>query len=315
MKRLAIYAHFGRSPQVLAYVHFFLQKIAGLGFQICFVSNSEISPESETILKKVCERVIVRENVGLDFAMWQRGIAEYDLLQFEELLLTNSSIIGPLQPLAPLWQNPAVADSDFWGLTDNDELKRHLQSYFLVFRKRVLHSKRFMDFWRSVLPYKNKWQVIYSYELGLSNWLEEGGFIGKAVFETKAIISSYHKARASRSFFKKCRDYYLYPNHRKQGRNTTVIFPDLLLQGGMPFVKAALLNESPSPITPPVVFSILKKSGLPAEILEELRGEFPAVNDSAKNRAARSSRCAILEAMLDQLNRNEKGSPQRRSEA
>jgi rhamnosyltransferase len=314
MKRLTIYAHYGRSSQVAGHVLFYLQHLAGMGFQICFVSNSEISPASETNLKKICERVIVRENVGLDFAMWQRGISEYDLLQFDELLLTNSSIIGPLQPLAPLWQNPAVADCDFWGLTDNDELNRHLQSYFLVFRKRVLHSRRFEEFWRSALPYKSKWQVIFSYEIGLSNWLEEGGFTGKVVFETKAIIASYQKARDSRSFFKKCRDYYLYPNRRKQGRNTTVIFPDLLLQRGMPFVKAALLNESSSPMKPPVAFSILEKSGLPVEILEELRQEFPAVTDGAKSRAARASRCAILEATLEQLNSDKRSSPQTRSE-
>jgi hypothetical protein len=66
----------------------------------------------------------------------------------------------------------------------------------------------------------------------------------------------------------------------KLGRNTSVFFPDLLLQRGMPFLKTALLNESPSPIKPPMAFSILEKSGLPAEVLEDLRRQFPAVNKS-----------------------------------
>lgn len=273
--RLAIYAHYGRSPQVAGHVLFYLQHLAQLGLQVCFVSNSEISPASETVLKKICERVIVRENTGVDFAMWQRGMADYDLLQLDELLLTNSSIIGPLQPLAPLWQNPAVADCDFWGLTDNNEFNRHLQSYFLVFRKRVLHSQRFADFWRSVLPYKNKWQMIYGYELGLTNWLEEGGFRGKSIFAWETILSSY---RNGRSFWKKGYDYYLFRTRRGLVRNVSVFLPDMLLQQGMPFLKAALLNDSPSRIQPPAAFSLLEKSGLPAEILEELRRDFPAVN-------------------------------------
>jgi rhamnosyltransferase len=284
MKRLAIYAHYGSSPPVAGHVLFCLRHLAELGFQICFVSNSEISPASEVPLKKFCERIIVRENTGLDFSMWQRGLAAHDLMKFEELLLTNSSIIGPLQPLAPLWQNPAVADCDFWGLTDNDEFKPHLSSYFLVFRQRVLHSPRFQDFWRTVLPYKNKAQVIFSYELGLSGWLEEGGFQWRAVFAQDEVISSY---RHGRSFWERCRDNcrflnHLYRNRELPGRSTTLIYPDQLLQRGMPFLKAALLRESPSRMKPPAAFSILEKSGLPAEILQELRREFPAVNGPAK---------------------------------
>ena len=73
-------------------------------------------------------------------SMWQAGLAEYDLSKVEELLLTNSSIVGPLQPLAPLWQNSSVKQCDFWGLTDNDEFGCHLQTYFMVFRRQVIQA-------------------------------------------------------------------------------------------------------------------------------------------------------------------------------
>jgi lipopolysaccharide biosynthesis protein len=243
------------------------------------VSNSEISPASETALKKNCERVIVRENIGLDFAMWQRGLAEYDWSQFDELLLTNSSIIGPLQPLAPLWARPEIAECDFWGLTDNNELQQHLQSYFLVFRQRVLHSARFRDFWRAVLPYKNKSLVIFSYELGLSNWLEEGGFVSRALFAQKEIIAMY---RRRRGIWRKYHDYYLYLTLRGRSRNVSVIFPHYLLERGMPFLKIALLRESPSFMKPPEAFAVIEKSLLPADAIAELRQEFPLVNGRLK---------------------------------
>jgi lipopolysaccharide biosynthesis protein len=270
--RLTIYAHYGNSAQVAGQVVFYLEQLRGLGFQICFVSNSEISPESENSLKDVCERIIVRENTGLDFAMWQRGMAEYDLRQFDELLLTNSSIIGPLRPLALLWQNPVVAECDFWGLTDNDELGWHLQSYFLVFRKRVLHSARFAEFWRSVLPFKHKPQVIYSYELGLTVWLQEGGFVGKAIFAQKDILATYQNAR---SFWRMCRDYYRCRVYQVSERNVTLVFPDLLLQRGMPFVKTVLLRYVHPRCTPAGALALLQKSGLSSKILDELRREFP----------------------------------------
>jgi lipopolysaccharide biosynthesis protein len=273
MKRLAIYAHYGKSPEVAGHVLFCLQQIAELGFQICFVSNSEVSPGSAGKLKSFCERVLVRENTGLDFGMWQRGLAEYELSQFEELLLANSSVVGPLQPLAPFWQSPAVANADFWGFTDNDEFKPHLSSYFLVFRRRVLHSERFCEFWRAFLPYQDKWQVIFSYELGLSQWLEEGGFKGRAVFPQTEIIAAY---RSSRGWWGKIGDQWrflssLWRNRQWPPRNVTLVYPDVLLQRGMPFLKVTLLHQNSPRITPPAAFALLEKSALPREILEELR--------------------------------------------
>ncbi len=270
MKRLAIYAHYGSSPQVAGHVLFCLRHLAELGFQIGFVSNSEISPASEAALNKFCERIIVRENTGMDFSMWQRGIVEYDLLQFDELLLTNSSIIGPLQPLAPLWQNPAVADCDFWGLTDNFEVNQHLQSYFLVFRKPVIQSPRFAAFWRSVLPYQNKLRVIHSYEIGLTCWLEEGGFKWKAVYPQADVWRLFKKNRdLPRTLFNLC----FRPNQKPP--NSTLYAPDILLQCGMPFVKVALLDKIYYTVNARRAFAWLKNARLPAEIQKALESHPP----------------------------------------
>jgi lipopolysaccharide biosynthesis protein len=192
-------------------------------------------------------------------------LAEYDLAKLEELLLTNSSIIGPLQPLAPLWQKSSMKQCDFWGLTDNDEFGRHLQTYFMVFRRQVIQAACFMDFWRSVLPFKDKQQVVQNYEIGLTRRLEENGFKWKAVFAQERMWSLFLRRR---SFVKKIADLY---HHRGlPGRNTTALLPDLLLECGMPFLKAALLREAPCQISPKIAFELLEASNLPVEILEEL---------------------------------------------
>lgn len=277
MPRLAIYAHYRPAPQVAGHVLHCLRHLAELGFQLCFVSNSQLSPASEALLKEFCERIIVRENTGLDFCMWQRGLAEYDLRPFEELLLINSSIIGPVQPLAPLWQNPALADCDFWGLTDNDEFTPHLSSYFLLFRQPVLRSARFLDFWRAVLPYQDKYQVIFGYELGLTKWLQESGFRWGAAFPQGPIVAAY---RSHRGWFAKYRDQlqllkYLRHARRFPPQNTTLLYPDLLLECGMPFIKASLLEQKSSRMNPAAAFALLEKYRLPAPVLDELRRDFP----------------------------------------
>jgi lipopolysaccharide biosynthesis protein len=204
-------------------------------------------------------------------------MAEYDLLKFGELLLTNSSIIGPLQPLAVVWQSGGLANFDFWGLTDNDEFKPHLSSYFLVFRQAVLHSERFREFWRTVLPYREKSQVIFSYELGLTNWLVEGGFKWGAAFPQKETIEAY---RSQCGFLGQCRDRYralhrLYRNRELPSRNTTAVYPDFLLQRGMPFLKVSLLHQNSPRSTPAAAFALLEKYSLPPEILQELRQAHP----------------------------------------
>jgi rhamnosyltransferase len=257
---------------VAGHVLFCLRRLAEFGFRICFVSNSAISLASEAALKTVCEHTIVRANTGLDFCMWQRGLAEYDLAQFDELLLTNSSIIGPLQPLAGVWQRLALAECDFWGMTDNDEFKPHLSSYFLVFRQPVLRSPRFREFWTTILPYKDKAQVIFSYELGLTQWLSEAGFRWRAAFPQKEVDDAY---RAGRGFWKKRQEQWRFLSHSYRNRvwparTAPYFYPDLLMERGMPFVKMSLLSQPSLRFTPAMAFALLEKYGLPKELIEEL---------------------------------------------
>ena len=123
-----------------------------------------------------------------------------------------------------------------------------------------------MDFWNSVSPLKDKQQVIQNYEIGLTRWLEKAGFKWKAVFNQERMWSLF---LSRRSIKRKLGDWYY--KRGLPGRNTTTLLPDLLLECGMPFLKAALLQERPLQVSPKLAFELLETSNLPAEILEELR--------------------------------------------
>ena len=56
-------------------------------------------------------------------------------------------------------------------MTDSFEIRWHVQSYFLVIKRRALQSLAFSQFFNAVLPYRDKDQVIRSYELGLTRFL------------------------------------------------------------------------------------------------------------------------------------------------
>jgi lipopolysaccharide biosynthesis protein len=265
--RLALYAHYSTSGTLARYVVHYLRQLRALGFQICFVSNSPIPPSGALELREICERVIERENTGYDFAMWQRGLTEYDLSHCHELLLTNSSIVGPLHPLGPLWQRVGAIKCDFWGLTDNDDLGDHLQSYFLVFRRQALEHPCFQIFWSSILPYRDKQTVIGSYEIGLTKWLEQHNLKWISLFPQKDIQATF---LSRLTFVERLKDR-IFPIWRPQ--NTTVLLPDLLLERGMPFLKVALLRAGGDldlQIGPDAAFRLLASSSIPKEVLGDL---------------------------------------------
>ena len=265
--RLALYAHYSKSGGLALYVLFYLRKLRDLGFRICFISNSPIPQSKEPELRELCEKVIQRDNIGYDFGMWQQALAGYDLSQFDELLLTNSSVIGPLFPLELLWQNPATSDCDFWGLTDNDEFGDHLQTYFIVFRGPVLDHPCFHEFWRSVLPFHSKQMIIQSYEVGLTCWFEQHGLTWRALFPQEKL----HALSLSRRRFAEKLKNLIRPV--EQPRNTTMLLPDLLLERGMPFLKAKLLTGGGDPrwqVSAEFAMRLLETSSIPADVLNEL---------------------------------------------
>jgi glycosyltransferase involved in cell wall biosynthesis len=261
MKRVAIYAHFGESAKVALHVFHYLGEIRSLGFEICFVSNSLVSSESRAKLSMLCQKFIQRENNGYDFSMWQAGLAEYDLSKIDELLLTNSSIVGPFNLLSNLWQNPSLSECDFWGLTDNDEISPHLQSYFLVLHKNVIQSDCFAQFWKSLLAYTDKDQIIRSYEVGLTIWLKQNGFKCKCLYPQSEVFSRYRESIPQDDFEK----------NGLPGKNTTLFFPDILISTGMPFLKLSLLKDGSPRVSPKQAWALLQSAGFPNDIIEDLR--------------------------------------------
>ena len=242
--KLAIYAHFSPTPQVVWFAWNFLESLLRLGFEVIFVSNSPIESEESSRLEKMGIKLMIRENTGLDFGMWKAALETLDLRTISELLLTNSSIAGPFRPLEPIFEEARTWDCDFWGMTDNCELGRHLQSYFLMFHANVVRSDAFKDFWASVLLYKNKEQIIASYEVGLTIWLEEQGYKWRPLVYLDDVWSSY---KAGRTLVQRLADRI--PGRPLPKGCPTLFFPELLLRMGFPFLKSSVLRHGSRGIT------------------------------------------------------------------
>lgn len=252
MRRLGILAHYDHQNEIKPYVRYFLRALRPHCERLVLVSTSKLGPETLETLDEICNQTELRENVGFDFGMWQHALARTSFADFDEILLTNSSVFGPLWPLSRVFDRMANEDCDFWGITDNYELHWHLQSYFLCFRKKVLESEVFAKFWSGLLPYRDKWQTIMSYELGLSQLLLEANLRAKALVPCASI---FPKGPLRHLF-------------RHKRRNPTCRHPLRVVRGGSPFVKVELLRDNPEGVGLDGIYREMMKLGYEPSLIE-----------------------------------------------
>jgi rhamnosyltransferase len=255
VRRIAIFAHFDAQHEVKRFVYQHLQSLRLVCESILFVSNSPLAPADVTKLEQLCAGVLVRENTGYDFSMWQHGLAKVALTDWDELVLTNSSVFGPIFPLQGVFSRMQDSDSDFWGMTENTEFARHLQSYFLVFRRRLLAAPAFVAFWGGVLPYRDKYQTIRSYEIGLTTYFREQGFRAASFIPPGSFSRRWP---------------------RRKVYDLTLSCPLELLKAKMPYLKAALLRDNPKGVNLAALYSAADEAGYDRSLIQfdRARGTF-----------------------------------------
>lgn len=236
LNRLVLFAHWDAAAEVKPYILAHLAALRALGGQIEFVSNCPLPPAEVEKLRGLARGVSLRENAGYDFGMWQDALAHADLSRVDELVLTNSSIVGPFFPLAPIFERMDAAGWDFWGMTESWQDAHHVQSYFLVMKRAVARSAALTRFFEAVRPYRSKKQIIFSYELGLSTWLWENGFTGGAAFPP----GSQPRAWLADLLVRHTR-----PWGYRERKNPTLYYPDRLWRAGMPYLKVELFQRRP----------------------------------------------------------------------
>jgi len=181
--RLCIYAHYSTDGSVASWILTALDGLRNEGFDLVFVTSAEgLRPEALEALRARCTRILVRENVSLDFASWKCAIdrlSPSQLATTSQVLLLNDSVYGPFGPLRPLFEEMSGRNLDVWGLTESPEIASHVQSYFLVFERSALQGGLFTDFWKGFRFQWRKYPLIRAGEIGLSQFaLDRGARIG-----------------------------------------------------------------------------------------------------------------------------------------
>lgn len=197
-KRLVIFAHFDRDNIIDDYVIHYLGELRQIAERLIVVTTSFLNDASIQSTKSIVDDLIIRENSGYDFCSWQKGIElAGDLSHYDEVVICNDSVYGPFFPLARTFERMERRRCDFWGMTESNEILHHIQSYFVVFKKRIISSREFKEFWEGINAEPSKQRVIEKYEIGMSQFLMKNGFSCQALFRQtgKMLLANWIETR------------------------------------------------------------------------------------------------------------------------
>jgi len=166
MRRAAIYFFYDSDGVADSYVDFFLADFTQNVERLVVVSNGPLTAQSRALFGKYTSEIIVRPNEGFDVWAYKTGLEHVgweELAAYDEVVLLNFTIMGPVHPFSETFAAMESKDVDFWGITKFGEvdydptgcnpygyLPEHVQSHFTVYRKRFLASAELRAYWDSV---------------------------------------------------------------------------------------------------------------------------------------------------------------------
>lgn len=234
-RRLVLFAHFDPKDEVDPYVVFYLESLHRSGSTIIFVSGSPgLKAATAEAIKPFCAGIYTRKTLSLDFGSWHLAWALMEergwrLESFDQMLLANDSVYGPLFELEEMFGS--CGGADLFGVVESKEHVAHLQSFFLLWalNERTLPFVR--RFWREFEYVADKDKLIRKYEIGMSVAAREQGFAVKAYITDNAARAVELEAEDWRG-----------EEFRGQHVNNMLKFWDTLIAANRcPFLKTSLL--------------------------------------------------------------------------
>ena len=193
VKRLIIYFFYDRDGIVDDYIPYMLADLKKNSAEIAFVANGKLTPESRAKVAEYTNTIIVRENKGLDVWAYKTALDYYGwekLSAFDEVVMMNFTIMGPVYPLHEMFEEMDSRDIDFWGITEFHEYKAgdpfgtielgyiptHIQSHFIAVRSSMLNSIDYHMYWDNMGEIRDYRDAVGKHEAMFTHRFSEKGF-------------------------------------------------------------------------------------------------------------------------------------------
>ena len=189
--KIILYASYQTGENLPGYVQFALKHLAETDFTVVLLTNRRpLSAETMKFLEENNIRLYLTENHGYDFGMWRRFLKDLangrgdiaTLNGITRLLLVNDSIVYYQDKFAEFIHHAECNSADVVSLTQNDEVRPHLQSFFLYIKQEALGA-----FYLHLLETPEQetfYDVVHRLEIGLSSVFEEAEVQMAALYHT-----------------------------------------------------------------------------------------------------------------------------------
>ncbi len=199
IKRLVIYFFYDKDGIVDRYVPYMLEDIRKNCSELFVVVNGKLTPEGREIFTSLTPNLLVRENKGFDVWAYKTVLEHYGwekLEEFDEVVMMNHTIMGPLYPFADVFREMNSRDLDFWGLNKYHKVDsnpfnisygyvpEHIQSHFIAVRNPMIQSLEFHKYWNERPEINSYSDAVGKHEAIFTKRFQDIGFLWDVYVDT-----------------------------------------------------------------------------------------------------------------------------------
>ena len=200
IRRLVIFLFYDKDGIVDDYIPALFDGLKDFYDELCFVANGKLQKKGREKVEKYVTNFLVRENKGFDVWGYKAGLEFYgweELEKYDEVILMNYTIFGPLYPFSEMFEFMNKKDLDFWGITKHHKvdfdvfntckygyIPEHIQSSFLVIRNSLLRTKDYQDLWKNMPMINSYAESVGLYEVIFTKEFNEKGYKSGVYIDT-----------------------------------------------------------------------------------------------------------------------------------
>ncbi|MFC6356933.1 rhamnan synthesis F family protein [Luethyella okanaganae] len=209
VRRLGVYFFYDPAGVVDEYVIHFLQAMNADFTELIVVVNGRLSAEGRDAFSRLEKvTVIVRPNSGFDVWAYKTAIDHVGwgrLSDFDEMVMMNFTIVGPVNSFADMFEEMNSRDIDFWGITvhngasfdpwgtlDVCEVPPHLQSHFIAVRRSLFEGEEFRRYWDDMGPILSYVDAVSKHEAFFTERFANAGYRWESYVDTRDSLGLSH---------------------------------------------------------------------------------------------------------------------------
>lgn len=188
--RLVIYFHYDPRGQADTACRFAVQAVREVAQAVLFVTNGKLTPESRAWAESLPGLTLLeRENTGFDVGAYKAALASLGraaLDAYDEVVLMNYTLAGPVRPLAGFFAAMEAKDLDFWGLSRHYAMRsrrfggktgtvpEHIQSHLIAVRRPMYDD--FWAYWQQIAPPQSYEESVACHEARFTAYFASRGY-------------------------------------------------------------------------------------------------------------------------------------------